>query len=33
MADGSARFLSQNLSPQLVAAYLSRQGGEIISAD
>ena len=31
MADGSARFLSEGLAPQVVAAYLSREGGEISS--
>ncbi|WP_435018327.1 DUF1559 domain-containing protein [Tundrisphaera sp. TA3] len=31
MADGSVRFLKETLTPQLVAAYLSRSGAEIIS--
>lgn len=31
--DGSVRFLKETMSPQTLAAYLSRSGREIISAD
>ncbi|QEH34722.1 hypothetical protein OJF2_32640 [Aquisphaera giovannonii] len=33
MADGSVRFLKQTMDVRTFAAYLSRRGGEIISAD
>ncbi|WP_165227288.1 DUF1559 domain-containing protein [Aquisphaera insulae] len=33
MADGSVRFLKQTMDLHTFAAYLSRRGGEIISAD
>ena len=32
-ADGSVKFLKQNLSPKLLKALLTRNGGEVISAD
>ena len=31
--DGSVRFLKESMSPQVLAAYLSRSGREIISGD
>ena len=32
-ADGSARYVKETVSPQTLAAILSRKGGEILSAD
>ena len=32
-ADGSARYVKESVSPQVLAAILSRKGGEILSAD
>lgn len=33
LVDGSVRFLKETMTPQVLAAYLSRSGREIISAD
>lgn len=32
-ADGSAKFLREQIEPRVLAALLSRKGGEIISSD
>ena len=32
-ADGSARFVKDSVNPKVLAALLSRKGGEIIGAD
>jgi len=32
-ADGSSRFVKESIDPKVLAALLSRKGGEIVSAD
>ena len=33
MLDGSVRFLKETINPQVLRALMTRDGGEVISAD